>query len=116
MPAATQKLWKTLPPPAEREHFELPELFSDADGERMRLGHVPTDMDDKWFISFRAGWLHFYRSWTGQCIYGVRLDGSPFGVRVIDAWANCDREQYNSPSPEADIQMVRQLIASRLLA
>jgi hypothetical protein len=50
--AANRNAWKTLPIPAEREHFQLPLLFSDAEGERMRLGHIPEDMDDKWFIFF----------------------------------------------------------------
>ena len=105
-----------MPLPVEREHFELPELFSDADGERIMLGHIPEDMDDKWFIFFEEGWLYFHRSWTGHCIFAVRLDGSPNGIRVTDAWASRNREQYNSAGLETDISMVRQLIASRFLS
>ena len=102
--------------PAEREPIELPLLFSDAEGERMREGHVPLDMDDKWFIYFEDGWLYFHRSWSGHCIYAVRLDGSPAGVRVVEAWVNRDREQYNSPDIETDKRMVEQLIRTRLLS
>ncbi len=82
----------------------------------MMLGHLPRDMDDKWFIFFSNGWLYFHRSWTGACIYGVRLDGSPTGVRVADAWASRDTDQYRSPGLDADVTLVQQLIASRLLA
>lgn len=113
---ATRDSRKNLPPPVEREHFQIPDVFSDADGERMRMGHVPEDMDDKWFIFFEDGWLSVCRSWTGHCIFGVKLDGAPFGIRVTDAWASRDREQYNSSGQEADIQTIRQLIANRLLA
>jgi hypothetical protein len=113
---ANRNSWKTLPPPAERERLELPLHFSDADAERMMRGHIPEDMDDKWFILFEEGWLYFHRSWTGHCIYGVRLDGSPGGVRVIEAWASRDREQYNSPGLETDLRMVKQLIDTRLLS
>jgi len=81
----------------------------------MMLGHVPEDMDDKWFIFFEDGWLNFCRSWTGHSIFGVRLDGAPFGVRVVDAWASRNSEEYNSAGLDTDIQLVRQLIASRLL-
>ena len=102
--------------PAERERLDLPLLFTDADAEQMRKGHVPSDMDDKWFIFFENGWLYFHRSWTGHCVYAVRLDGSPNGVRVIDAWVNRDAEQYNSPGSDADKQMIEQLIRSRLLS
>jgi hypothetical protein len=68
------------------------------------------------FIFFESGWLYFHRSWTGACIYGVRLDGSPAGVRVVEAWASRDVDHYNSPGIETDERMVRQLIATRLLS
>lgn len=116
MAPATRSSWKIQPLPLEREHFELPLLLTDADAERIKLGHIPMDMDDKWFIFFEDGWLYFHRSWTGHCIYGVRLDGSPNGVRVVDAWASRDREDYNSPGLSTDVRMVRQLIETRLLA
>ena len=116
MTAATRTSWKTLPIPHQREHFDLPLLFSDADGEQIKIGHVPEDMDDKWFIFFENGWLYFHRSWTGHCIYGIRLDGSPNGVRVIDAWVNCDPNEYKSPGLDTDINIIKQLISNRLLS
>jgi hypothetical protein len=82
----------------------------------MRQGYIPKDMDDKWFIFFEDGWLYFHRSWTGHCIYGVKIDGSPNGVLVTDAWVNRDKEQYNSSSLETDARMVQQLITSLLLS
>lgn len=102
--------------PAERERLDLLLLFSDADVEQITHGHVPSDMDDKWFIFFEDGWLYFHRSWTGHCIFAVRLDGSPNGVRVIEAWVNRNQEQYNSPGADADRRMVEQLIQSHLLS
>jgi hypothetical protein len=116
MNAASRSSWKTLPPPSERAALELPLMFSDEEGERIRQGYVPKNMDDKWFIFFENGWLYFHRSWTGHCIYGVRLDGSPNGVRVVEAWVNHNKEQYNSPGVETDLRMVQQLFATRLLS
>jgi hypothetical protein len=116
MKPASRSSWKTLPLPSNRKPLELSLLFSDDEGERIRHGHIPEDMDDKWFIFFEDGWLYFHRSWTGQCIYGIRLDGSPNGVRTVEAWVNDDNEQYNSPGLETDLQMVQQLISSRLLS
>jgi len=114
--AATRNSWKTLPPPVARENLELAILFTDADGERMRLGHIPEDMDDKWFVFFEDGWLYFHRSWTGACIYALWLDGSPNGVRVVDGWVSRDADQYTSIDIESDRRIVQQLIQSRLLA
>jgi hypothetical protein len=50
MTNATRTSWKTQPLPLERETFDLLLLFSDADLERLRRGHIPSDMDDKWFM------------------------------------------------------------------
>ena len=113
---ATKASWKTNPPPEDRQHFELPLLFNDDEGEKIRLGHVPKDMDDRWFIYFDQGWLYFHRSWTGDCIFGVRLDGSSAGARVVDAWASRDSKRYNSPGMEQEKDLVTELIRTRLLA
>ncbi|MGF6226235.1 hypothetical protein QFZ27_000190 [Inquilinus ginsengisoli] len=113
---ATRSSWKTMPCPTFREDLGLSLTFSDADGEKLRLGHIPEDMDDKWFIFFQDGWLYFHRSWTGDCIFGLRLDGFPSGVRVVESWASRDKERYNSVGVERERELVRQLIRTRLLS
>nr|WP_199039636.1 hypothetical protein [Dyella sp. ASV24] len=110
MTNATRTSWKTLPPPKERARLNVPEIFSDATAERMLTGHIPEDMDDKWFIYAEDGWLHFHRSWTGAHIFALRLDGSSAGVRVIDAWASRDVEQYTSTDIELDKERLLRLV------
>ena len=112
---ATRQSWKTLPLPVERECFELPLFFSDDEAERLSAGHIPEDMDDKWFIFFEAGWLYFHLSWTGSCIFALRLDGSPAGVRVAECWACRDRKVYKSSGVADEREMIEDLIRSRLL-
>ena len=109
---AARSSWKTLPPPDQRAELEFCTVFTDAQGERMRQGHVPTDMDDKWFIFFENGWLHFHRSWTGAEIFALKLDGSPAGVRVVDGWASRAEEQYRSSGIERDQELILTLIRS----
>lgn len=53
MQAATRSSWKILPLPAQQDQIELAVLHLDPDGVRIRLGHVPQDIDDKWFIFLR---------------------------------------------------------------
>jgi len=113
MGQTTRASWKTLPSPDRRERLDVPEIFSDAAADRMRCGHVPVDMDDRWFIYFEDGWLHFHRSWTGAHIFALRLDGCLAGVRVIEGWASREPEQYRSPGIEQDRQIVVGLIHSR---
>lgn len=107
--------WKRLDAPVERENLEIVAGFSDADGEQMIRGFVPKEMEDKWLIDYDAGWLYFRRSWTGAVIYGIRLDGSPLGVRVIESWANRNPEQYRWKSAEYDRRLVLYLIDRILL-
>src|ERR1700756_5303385 len=102
MDQATRTSWKTLPHPDKHERLVVPETFFGAAGDRMRGGHVPVDMDDRWFIYFEDGWLHFHHSWTGAHLFALRLDGCPAGVRVVDAWASRDPDQYRSVGVEQD--------------
>ena len=71
-------------------------------------------MDDKWFVFFENEWLYFHRSWTGACIFGVQLDGSSAGARVVEAWASRDRAQYQSPGIEQERELLEHLIRSLL--
>ena len=112
---ATATSWKHLPSPAEREELHFEALFTDAEAEQIMLGLVPQQMEDKWFIYFEDGWLRFHRSWTGAFIYGLRLDGSPAGVRVTESWANRNQQQYAETDTAYDRRFVRFLIDAFLL-
>lgn len=107
---ATRSSWKNLTWPDQREQFELQLHFTDSEAEKLRFGLIPRDMDDRWFIFFEDGWLYLHRSWTGDCIYGVRLEGAPSGVRVVDAWASRDSDRYNSPGTEEEKRRVADLL------
>jgi len=112
MSQATRASWKTLPTPDKREWFDVPDMFPHATADRMKGGHVPIDMDDRWFIYFEEGWLHFHRSWTGSHIFALKLDECAQGVRVIEAWASRELEQYRSAGIEHDRQTVVRLVRS----
>jgi len=111
MSARDPQTFKRLPPPEKREKLELSALFSDAEAERMRQGFAPRDMDDRWFVYFEDGWLNFHRSWTGSHVYALKLEGSPFGVRVVEGWVSRD-EDYRSPGIEHDRDFIVKLTRS----
>jgi hypothetical protein len=111
---ATSSSWQHLPLPDEREPFGFDAFFTDAEAEHLMLGLIPQEMEDKWFAYFEDGWLRFHRSWTGYCIYALRLDGSPSGVRVLESWANRNPQQYTGTDVAEDRARVRSLI-DRLL-
>jgi hypothetical protein len=115
MKSATRDSWKALPSPEKTEPLGFSALYTDVDAEKMMRGLVPQAMEDKWFVYFLEGWLYFHRSWTGACIYAVRLGGSPAGVRVVDSWVNRDPQQYRADDLEYDRKLVAFLIEALLL-
>ena len=120
MTRASRTSWKTLPPPQQRESLGFEAVFDDAGTELLVLGLVPKEMEDKWFIYFegpayRQGWLFLHRSWTGACIYGVQLERSPGGARVVDSWVSRDPTQYKGTDLDYDRKLLRFLIDALLL-
>jgi len=47
--------------------------FNALEYERMSLGVIPEDMDDKWYVYLEDDTFYFHRSWTGLCIFRMRL-------------------------------------------
>ncbi len=115
MSKAVRTDWKTLPLPSMRQDLGLELFLSDAEGEQIQLGFVPQEMEDKWFIFFEDGWLYFHRSWTGACIYGIKFDGSPSGVRATESWVNADPSQYKGSDRDFDRKLVLYFINKVLL-
>jgi hypothetical protein len=112
---ATNESWKHLPPPAEREPLGFEAVFTHDEVERIMLGVVPEQMEDKWFIYFDDGWLRFHRSWTGAYVYALKLDSLSSEVRVVDSWVNRNPQQYAGRDTAYDRRLVRFLIDAFLL-
>jgi hypothetical protein len=99
-----------IPEPGKRTYFGLDAVFSPQQGERMQRGFTPRDMDDKWLVALEDGWLVFYRSWSGTGIYGLRLEHSASGTKVVDGWVSRDVEYYHSPGVEQEATTILALI------
>jgi hypothetical protein len=115
MTRASSTSWKTLPHPEQREPLAFAAEFTDAETEQLVFGLIPREMEDKWFIFFHQGWLLFHRSWTGACIYGLRLEAMRGGARVADSWVSRDPAQYKGTEVDYDRKLVRFLIDAFLL-
>lgn len=112
---ATSKSWKTKRLPAERSRLKLDRSFDAVEWDALQLGSIPEEMEDKWFIYEEGGWLNFHRSWTGICIFRVRLRKTPAGMEVTEAWVNRDKEQYTCVDDDYDAGLVSWLIDVLLL-
>jgi hypothetical protein len=112
---ATSVSWQHLPPPAEQVDLGFEATFTQAEAELLRVGLVPQEMEDKWFIYFDDNWLRFHRSWTGALIYALQLAESTKGVHVTASWVNRDPEQYTETDLGYDRNVLRFLIDALLL-
>jgi len=41
---------------------------------KIRFGLLPLQMEDKWFVYFNDGRIHFHRSWTGDKVYEAKVE------------------------------------------
>jgi len=101
--------------PLARTALHLERSFSFKEYERISLGCIPRDMDDRWFIYLEGEWLYLHRSWTGFCIYQVRLEAVGNSYRISESWVNKDREQYVSKGDDYDQAFLSFLIDRALL-
>jgi 8-oxo-dGTP diphosphatase len=98
--------WKRLDMPKRRETFILRRPFTERQLAALRRGHIPQEMEDKWFWFMEGDTLYAHRSWTGICIY--RVDLKPGGDHVVTV--NRDPEQYECASAEEDAQRLNDLL------
>ena len=93
MPKATKLV------PYERE-------LSAAQYKRLCHGFIPQSMDDRWFFFTEGAWTQFHRSWTGYCIFRVRVVSCRKRWRVAEVWVSRNSKQYN---PRDDRHILEEL-------
>jgi ribA/ribD-fused uncharacterized protein len=101
----TKDDWKTVDMPAMNERFEFCRPFTDHQMEILRGGHIPQEMEDKWFWYMEGSTLYAHRSWTGFCIY--KVDFKPDNKHLVTV--NRDPEQYTCTSTKADAEQLNDL-------
>ena len=85
--AASATSWKHEP---FAEGIPLPyqAAYDSEQFARLKMGFIPKEMEDKWFVYYDEPHLFFHRSWTGQPVYRLRLIRVPNGAEVTEAlWA-----------------------------
>jgi hypothetical protein len=107
---ADRNSWNNSPPPIEREDFNVGWIFPGEMGQRIVAGHIPEGMDDRWFILMENGWLLFHRSWTGHCIFGLKVDASSEGVSISEGWVSRKADEYSGTDIDQDVALVYTLL------
>jgi 8-oxo-dGTP pyrophosphatase MutT (NUDIX family) len=99
---ATRFSWRISDMPAKNARLPFKMRFSPGEVARLRKGHIPQEMEDKWLIFFEKDWLSFHRSWTGYCVYRLRLEPDGECYRVAEACVNRDSKQYTNKKLATD--------------
>ncbi len=112
---ATRTSWEAKPLPELRTALPYARTFGADERVRLERGLVPDAMEDKWFIFYEAPWLFLHRSWTGICIYAVKLKEDGEAAAVEEAWVNRTVEQYREADDAYDAKMLSFLVDRLLL-
>ncbi len=107
---ATRDSHRNEPMPERRAGLDYRRRFPAEERAALRAGFVPRSQDDRWFVFEEDDWLYLHRSWTGHCIYALRLAGVEDGCEVLEAWVNRDPEQYGGTSESHDVAQLDRLL------
>lgn len=107
---------KPRPLPRLRVQIPFERSFTQSEFLRLSRGFVAGSMEDRWNIFFKDPWLTFVRSWTGFCIYKVRIEKNGFEHRVTKVLINRDRRQYGGDDTQEEANLLSFLIDGMLLA
>lgn len=105
--------------PQQNITIELNHEYTAEEMENIKLGFVPQEMDDRWFIYYdqTESKLFMHRSWTGYCDYIVQFtekaETSTF--MATTAIVNRDESQYSSFGDDYDEESILSVISSLLL-
>lgn len=71
---ATKWDWNCERAPENVKFSTVMYAFNSKELEIMRIGRIPTSMEQKWFYYYDNGAIYFYRSWTGKLIFSLILN------------------------------------------
>ena len=115
MKPAQKEDWKTIDLPSKRESLGIERSFTKNEMVQLSQGLIPKSMDDKWFIYLENNCIYFHRSWTGSCIYFIKLDKSESVFNVIESWVNREPKEYSQLDINYDCKLLSFLIDAHLL-
>lgn len=105
MKIVTKSEWMLQDMPKKTECFSLVNDLSAIEVDQLKRGHIPQEMEDKWFSYFEDNKLYVHRSWSGICIFIVEFCGDELKVT-----ANRDKKQYRGQCVEEDKEYLHSLL------
>jgi hypothetical protein len=94
MEIATRSRWKILPISNNAIKIFLKIEFDSTEFEKIKIGLIPQQMEDKWFIFFEDNWLYFHRSWTGFCLFKIKIEQKNTNSTTTELWVEKNTGLY----------------------
>ena len=85
------------------KYVEAHMAISNEQFDIIRRGIIPEEMEDKWFIYYARGIIHFFRSWTGYEIFRAKIQKTVGGYLIDGFQVETNQEKYRCPSDEENI-------------
>lgn len=112
---ATAVSWKTKPMPAAHAVLDIEGAYTQPEYVTISYGFIPQSRDDKWFVYLDGEWLYFHRSWTGTCVFQLRIVPVDGHYEAVQAIVNRDPQEYRSSDDAYDVALLAYLIDRLLL-
>lgn len=102
--------WKTAP--LGKRYLKLPftRSMSAEEWDILRVGSIPRDMDDRWFVYEARGVLHFHRSWTGLKVYEAHFSQRDGRMVPTEVRVQADPKQYEPTDLEQETRQFESII------
>lgn len=115
--AAEKSDWTAKEMPEKHTTIQLNVGFKEEEMEQIKMGFIPEEMEEKWFIYYvqDENKLYLHRSWTGFCIYIVKFEKIEGGYAAVNAVVNRDSSQYTCENDEQDKDTCLMVIGAILL-
>lgn len=107
---ATKESWNIKPLPELCVRLELDGVISAEHTSKLKNGYIPRTPQDKWFIYYEDGWVHFHRATSGSCIFQLRVEPNDDHFIAPYVLVNRDPQQYRTIDDNYDVEMMAYLI------
>ena len=107
---ASRADWRVHDMPSEDVTLTLDFILTASEATNVRLGFVPSVMEEKWFAYFADNTLYQHRSWTGYCIDQIHFVADGDGLRATHAEVNRNPEQYTEADDEYDVRRIETMV------
>jgi hypothetical protein len=95
--------------PTTFHHLKVNKILTGEHMKRVEMGKIPIDMDDRWYIYYNNFWIYFHRSWTGNCIYKIKVNKTNDLYEISEVLVNGDIKEYKFIDENSEIKLFNEL-------